>query len=76
MAGDLIRMEGIEKFYGRIHALRDVSFTVRANEIVGLLGDNGAGKSTLIKVLSGAVPKTSGEITMKVSAAPTTSCHS
>ena len=58
-------MEGINKFYGRIHALRDVDFTVRENEIVGLLGDNGAGKSTLIKVLSGAVPKTTGEIRIK-----------
>ncbi|MBA3324804.1 MAG: sugar ABC transporter ATP-binding protein [Rhodobacteraceae bacterium] len=65
MAGDLIRMEGIDKFYGRIHALRNVSFSVRPDEIVGLLGDNGAGKSTLIKVLSGAVPKTSGEIRIK-----------
>ncbi len=65
MAQDLIRMQGVNKFYGRIHALRDVSFTVRPNEIVGLLGDNGAGKSTLIKVLSGAVPKTDGDIFIK-----------
>jgi simple sugar transport system ATP-binding protein len=65
MAQDLIRMEGVDKFYGRIHALRDVSFSVRPNEIVGLLGDNGAGKSTLIKVLSGAVPKTGGDIWIK-----------
>ncbi len=59
---DLIRMEHITKYYGRVLALDDVSFTVREREIVGLLGDNGAGKSTLIKVLSGAVPVTSGEI--------------
>jgi simple sugar transport system ATP-binding protein len=59
---DLIRMEHITKYYGRVRALEDVSFTVGAREIVGLLGDNGAGKSTLIKVLSGAVPVTSGEI--------------
>jgi len=59
---ELIRMERINKFYGSIQALRDVNFTVRSWEIVGLLGDNGAGKSTLIKVLSGAVPATSGEI--------------
>jgi simple sugar transport system ATP-binding protein len=39
-----------------------VTLTVREKEIVGLLGDNGAGKSTLIKVLSGAVPMTSGDI--------------
>ncbi len=62
MAGDLIRMEHIEKFYGRVHALHDVSLAVKEREIVGLLGDNGAGKSTLIKVLSGAVPISSGAI--------------
>src|SRR6478609_1072598 len=59
---DLIRMEHISKYYGRIRALDDVNFTVGEREIVGLLGDNGAGKSTLIKVLSGAVPITSGDI--------------
>ncbi|WP_421723050.1 ATP-binding cassette domain-containing protein [Bauldia sp.] len=64
MAEDLIRMEKIEKYYGRVHALRGVDFSVRHKEIVGLLGDNGAGKSTLIKVLSGAVPATSGTIRM------------
>ena len=65
MADDLIHMEGINKFYGRVQALTDVSVSVRRNEILGLLGDNGAGKSTLIKVLSGAVPKTSGDIFIK-----------
>ncbi len=65
MADDLVRMEGINKFYGRVQALTDVSVSVRRNEILGLLGDNGAGKSTLIKVLSGAVPKTSGDIYIK-----------
>ncbi|RZW02999.1 MAG: sugar ABC transporter ATP-binding protein [Rhodobacteraceae bacterium] len=58
-------MRNIEKFYGRIHALRGVNLTIKKGEIVGLLGDNGAGKSTLIKVLSGAVPYTSGEIAIK-----------
>ena len=61
----LVEMRRIEKFYGRIHALRGVDLTIRRGEIVGLLGDNGAGKSTLIKVLSGAVPYTSGEIHIK-----------
>jgi len=59
---DLVRMERISKFYGKVQALDNVSFSVREKEIVGLLGDNGAGKSTLIKVLSGAVPCTTGEI--------------
>jgi simple sugar transport system ATP-binding protein len=62
MAEALIRMENISKFYGRVQALENVNLTVNESEIVGLLGDNGAGKSTLIKVLSGAVPVTSGDI--------------
>ena len=62
MAEALIRMEHITKYYGRVQALEDVTFTVHEKEIVGLLGDNGAGKSTLIKVLSGAVRSTSGDI--------------
>jgi simple sugar transport system ATP-binding protein len=62
MAEELIRMENINKSYGRVRALEQVNLTVHQKEIVGLLGDNGAGKSTLIKVLSGAVPATSGDI--------------
>ena len=62
MAEELIRMVNITKFYGRVRALHEVNLTVNRGEVVGLLGDNGAGKSTLIKVLSGAVPSTSGEI--------------
>ena len=68
MAADndaLVRMVDIVKHYGRVQALDGVTLTIRKNEIVGLLGDNGAGKSTLIKVLSGAVPLTSGEIWIK-----------
>ena len=65
MVEELVRMHDINKFYGRIHALKDVSLVVNTREVVGLLGDNGAGKSTLIKVLSGAVPMTSGEIFVK-----------
>src|SRR5260221_7122937 len=65
MTGDLIRMVNIHKHYGRVQALTNVNFNVRPNEIVGLLGDNGAGKSTLIKVLSGAVPLSSGDIYVK-----------
>ncbi len=61
----LVEMRNIEKFYGRIHALHNVNLSIRRGEIVGLLGDNGAGKSTLIKVLSGAVPYTSGQIRIK-----------
>ena len=62
MKDELVRMERINKFFGRVQALNDVTFAVQQNEIVGLLGDNGAGKSTLIKILSGALRADSGEI--------------
>src|SRR5262245_24135254 len=65
MSDELIAMKDINKYYGRVHVLRDVSLTIYTHEVVGLLGDNGAGKSTLIKVLAAAVPMTSGEIFIK-----------
>ncbi len=65
MSPELVRMVNISKSYGLVEALRGVDFTVREREIVGLLGDNGAGKSTLIKILSGAVPATTGEIYLR-----------
>jgi simple sugar transport system ATP-binding protein len=62
MAEELVRMDHVSKFYGRVQALDDVSITIHENEIVGLLGDNGAGKSTLIKILSGVEPLSEGSI--------------
>ncbi len=62
MAEPLVRMRDVHKSYGPVQALSGVDFDVHEKEIVGLLGDNGAGKSTLIKILSGVVPATSGEI--------------
>src|ERR1700756_3858719 len=64
MADELVRMEHISKYFGRVQALNDVTLAVRRNEIVGLLGDNGAGKSTLIKILSGALRADRGDIYM------------
>jgi simple sugar transport system ATP-binding protein len=64
-AGDwkeIVRLEGVQKYFGAIHALRDIDLAVGRNEIVGLIGDNGAGKSTLIKVLTGVLAPTSGRI--------------
>lgn len=49
----LLRLEGIHKWFGKVHALKGVDFEVKKGEVVGLVGDNGAGKSTLIKVISG-----------------------
>jgi simple sugar transport system ATP-binding protein len=49
----LLEAEGIEKLYGNVVALRDISTHVDAGEVTCILGDNGAGKSSLIKILSG-----------------------
>lgn len=61
-ATPLFEMRGICKHYGGVQALSDVAFTVYPGEIHALVGDNAAGKSTLVKVLSGAVPASAGEI--------------
>ncbi len=58
----LLELRHIRKSFGAIEALRDVSFGVDRGEVVALLGDNGAGKSTLVKMISGGLAPTSGEI--------------
>ena len=58
----LVRMEHISMQFGRVTALDDVTFEVRRQEIMALMGDNGAGKSTLIKILTGVFTATSGQI--------------
>jgi D-xylose transport system ATP-binding protein len=58
----LLRIDGITKHFGPVLALDEVSFEVRAGEVVGLLGDNGAGKSTLIKIISGSLEPSAGRI--------------
>ncbi len=57
-----IRMENIRMSFGAVLALNDVSLAVGRNEIVGLLGDNGAGKSTLIKIMTGVLRPTAGDL--------------
>ena len=58
----LVEMLGIDKSFGGLHALNDVSVNLFGGEVVGIVGHNGAGKSTLIKILSGALRRDSGEI--------------
>ena len=64
----LVEMRNIFKSFGGIHAVEDVSVSVRPGEVLGIVGHNGAGKSTLIKILSGAYPMDSGEIRINNSA--------
>jgi simple sugar transport system ATP-binding protein len=58
----LLEVRGIDKIFGGVRALDDVSLALQPGEITCLLGDNGAGKTTLIKILSGVYEPTSGEL--------------
>lgn len=57
-----IEVKHLFKYYGDQAAVKDVSFTVKSGEIVGFLGPNGAGKSTTMKVITGFIPASSGEV--------------
>jgi ABC-2 type transport system ATP-binding protein len=58
----LFEINGLSKRFGRIAALANVSFHVRAGEVLGLIGPNGAGKSTLFECLAGVLPSDSGTV--------------
>ena len=55
-------LEGVNKNYGAVKALRGVDFRVRAGEIVALLGPNGAGKTTAVKLLLGLMQPNAGRV--------------
>lgn len=58
----IMRLSGISKNFGATHALQDVDFSCRPGSIHAILGENGAGKSTLIKIMSGVLKPTSGNL--------------
>src|SRR5580693_4720460 len=63
MLGDVVfDVKGLSKRFGRIAALADVGFHVRAGEVLGLIGPNGAGKSTLFECIAGVLPCDSGAV--------------
>lgn len=62
-AGELVlEVDAIRKEFGGLVAVNDISFQVKAGEIVGLIGPNGAGKSTTFNLISGVLPVTRGEV--------------
>jgi len=60
----LLELSGLSKHFGAIQALTNVSLSLNAGEVVGLMGDNGAGKSTLVRIVAGNYPPSSGTISI------------
>jgi branched-chain amino acid transport system ATP-binding protein len=58
----LLRLEGINTYYGQIHILQDLSLEVNAGELVCLLGGNASGKSTTLKTILGLLPARAGQV--------------
>jgi len=63
MTTDLLKTSGVSAGYGDVQVLHDVDITVKAGEIVCLIGSNGAGKTTLLRTLSGMAKAVAGDIT-------------
>ncbi|MXW61606.1 MAG: MFS transporter [Acidimicrobiaceae bacterium] len=59
---ELLKVTGLARRFGGVHAVSDVSFTVGAAEIVGLIGPNGAGKTTLFDLIAGSTPADAGTV--------------
>jgi branched-chain amino acid transport system ATP-binding protein len=60
----LLRLEGINTYYGQMHILQDVNLAVGEGELVCLLGGNASGKSTTLKTILGLVPPRSGSVVL------------
>jgi branched-chain amino acid transport system ATP-binding protein len=61
----VLRIEGLDTYYGQVQALFDVSLTVKEGEVVALLGANGAGKTTVLRTISGLVQPRNGTIELE-----------
>ncbi len=59
---NLVEVKNLKKNYGSIEAVKDISFNIKENEIIGLLGPNGSGKTTTIGMMLGLLKPSNGEI--------------
>lgn len=60
----MIEAKHLSKWFGRKHAVDDVSFTLTKGEVLGFLGPNGAGKSTTMRMITGFIPPSAGTVTV------------
>jgi ABC-2 type transport system ATP-binding protein len=60
----VIEVSGLGKQYGSFIAVRDLSFTARPGEVLGLVGPNGAGKTTTLRSIAGIIPPSTGKVTI------------
>lgn len=60
MSDYIIELEGLQKHFGKIQAVKDVTLKIEKGKIYGLLGPNGAGKSTTIRMICGVISPTGG----------------
>ena len=58
----MLELRNVSKHFCKIFAVDDVSFTARPGEVTGYLGPNGSGKSTTLKIITGLIEMTSGQI--------------
>ncbi|GLO65182.1 MULTISPECIES: ABC transporter ATP-binding protein [Oceanobacillus] len=58
---EIVKLQGVQKKFGKFQALKDVTFAVNAGEVVGFIGPNGAGKSTTIRALLGIIKRDAGK---------------
>ncbi len=58
----ILKVEGLTKHYGGVHALQDASCEIRRGEHVAIMGDNGAGKSTFVRQITGVEQRTAGKV--------------
>ena len=61
----LLAIEGLNKRFGGLQVVKDVSLSVSAGEALAIIGPNGAGKTTFFNLLTGILPPTSGQIRFK-----------
>ncbi len=61
----VLELDGVNKFFGGVHAVNDMSFAIQKGELAGLIGPNGAGKTTIFNLVTGVYPLSSGHVAFK-----------